>query len=236
MFVYRLLLALIAPLFALWALSKVLRGQEGWRDAGERLGLVMCRTRGPSLWLHAASNGELASAASVVRLLRAADPQLHIVVTTNSVTGRALAQSWGLEQVHAQLAPFDARWCAARLIARTGLVGLVIMEAEFWPNRIAAIAKAGLPVVILGARLSRKSAKGWRRMSFLAEPVLSRISWLVPQDHGSARRLRKLGLAGERIDRVTNLKALYAPPGAAQRGCLARGLPARGHVARSVNP
>lgn len=213
--VYRIFISLAWPVLVLWAMVRVLRGTETWADLRQRLGFGTGQGPAPALWLHAASNGELASAESLVRMITARAPGLRIVITTNSVTGRALAGRWGIAQLSAELAPFDTRWAARRLVARHGVTGLAVLESEFYPNRLRVLADKGLPVMFLGARLSRRSARGWRRVMGLVRPVLADVSWLVPQDHGTRRRLRRLGMDPARMGPVADLKALYSAEGRA---------------------
>ncbi|MWD29413.1 3-deoxy-D-manno-octulosonic acid transferase, partial [Aquicoccus sp. SCR17] len=164
--------------------------------------------RRPTLWLHGASNGELASARPVIEALRAARPGLRILVTCNTVTGREMVRGWGLE---ARLAPLDLRWIARRLIRRQDIRALVTLEAELWPNRHAALAEAGRPVILLGARLSPGTAAGWGRFPALASQLMEAVTFASPQDTGSARRLAELGLPEERIGPVVAMKSLYRP-------------------------
>lgn len=209
---YRVLMALAAPLAVLWAGLRVLRGRERAGDLRERLGLApLPRDARPSLWVHAASNGELASCEAVLRAMLRAEPRLHLLVTTNSTTGRALAQGWRHPRVTARLAPFDWRWAAGRLIGGHDVRGLLVVEAEFWPNRIFAHADRALPVCVIGARLSRKTARGWRRAMRLVRPLVRAIALIVPQDEGSRRRFLRLGVPAARLGPVTDLKAQYDP-------------------------
>ena len=208
---YRLLLTLAAPLFMLWAVVRVIKGTETRRDLSERLGLgPIPKTKTKTLWVHAASNGELASVAPILHALVRSHANLHLRITTNSTTGRALATSWSNPRISAQLAPFDTRWAAKRLTRRAGITGLIVVEADVWPNRITTAQSQGLPVILLGARLSAKSAKGWRKMMWLVRPLTQSLTWAVPQDNGTARRLKRLGLQPEKIGPTCMLKALYS--------------------------
>lgn len=212
--VYRLLLTLLAPVFIGWALALAVFGRENRRDARQRLGFAPApETAHATLWLHAASNGELASAEEVVRALVRKDPALHLLITTNSVTGRALARSWDLPQVQAILAPIDWRWTANRILHRWGVIGVVILESELWPNRILATSRRGLPVCVIGARLSRRTARAWGRAAWITRQVLANITWMLPQDQGSRRRMRRLGMDPVRLGPATDLKSLYDPAG-----------------------
>ena len=93
-----------------------------------------------------------------------------------------------------------------RFFNRHDPAALVIIENEIWPNRIAAAADRGMPVIVLSARLSAPSARNWGRFPRLARAVLSRISLLSAQDQASADRFRDLGLPMKSHGPVLNLK------------------------------
>lgn len=209
---YRLVIALAWPVVALGLLTRVLVGRERLADWAERTGLSLGRAPGPHIWLHAASNGELTSARPLLLALHAARPDLKVLVTSNSLTARDLAPELGLPGVSARLAPLDTRWSAWLICRRYQVVGHVLLEAEFWPNRIAAVARRGLPVFAIGARLSARTAQSWRKLAPLSQALLRRLSHVSPQDAGSAARLADLGLAPERLGEVLDLKAFYVPP------------------------
>lgn len=216
MILYQLLLGLALP-FVL--LAEALRGPKG--ALRDRLGLAPLPARrlggGRRLWLHAASVGEANSARWVMEALIAARPGLQILVTCNSATGRQQVQSWNLPGVTAALAPFDSAGAAARLLDRLEPQALVVVENELWPARLAAAERRGVPVLVIGARLSARSARRWQRLApGLMARTLGCISWLSAQDAGSLERLRALGLPQAAVGPVVALKAMAqanpAPP------------------------
>jgi 3-deoxy-D-manno-octulosonic-acid transferase len=204
---YRILITLLWPLAALVLAWRVLRGREDWATWAERLS-VRIAPGGPSVWLHAASNGELNSVRPVIAALRQARPDLRLCITCNSVTGRDLARSWGHV---AQCAPLDTLWNGRAMLRQVGAVALWTVEAELWPGRHAACAEAGVPVAILGARLSPRTANGWRRVPRLLSSVLRPVALAAPQDDGSCERLLALGLPPGAVTGVIDLKSAYAP-------------------------
>ena len=161
---YRLVVCLAWPIVALSLLTRVIARRERLADWGQRTGLAPGRGSGPHLWLHAASNGELTSARPALLALHAARPELKFLITCNSLTGRDLALGWGLPGLSARLAPFDTRWAAVLLCRRYGVVGHLLLEAEFWPNRIAAVARRGR------GRGPRSPRPGTRRAYLRAYP------------------------------------------------------------------
>ena len=202
MILYQILMALALPFILTQALWR--GGQAALRD---RLGLGPDLPPGPALWLHGASVGEVTSARWVIEALRAARPDVQILVTANTLTGRDVVAGWGLAGVRAALAPVDSAGAAGRLLDRITPQALVIIENELWPARSAAAHRRGVQVLVIGARLSDRSAARWRHLPGLIGPLLARIDWLSPQDEASARHLTALGLPGAALGPTITLKA-----------------------------
>ena len=201
MTLYRLIMAFALPVL-------LLRGpRAAWR---ERLGLTTSTTTGPCLWLHGASNGELTSARWLVERLIAAQPGLQILITTNTVTARQLVQGWSLPGVAAAFAPYDTAGASHRLLRRWRPKALISLEAELWPNRLAACAAAKTPVILLGARMSQRSFQRWTMIRPLAAAALGQVTYASAQDPASRQHLAGLGLPSTAFGPDFDLKAQAA--------------------------
>lgn len=203
MILYQTLVALALPF--LLAHQAVL-GAKG--AVAERLGLGPSPRPGLTLWLHAASVGEVNSASWVVKALIGARPDLQILVTTNTRTGRDRVQSMGWAGVTAALAPFDSAGAAGRVLDRWRPQALVIVENELWPARIRAADNRGVPVLVIGARISERSARRWGFGRGLVRQMLGRVAWVSAQDSASLARLVSLGLPQAACGPVLALKAM----------------------------
>lgn len=202
MLLYRILMALLVPILLL----RLARSGH----LSERLGFGPRPAPGPSLWLHGASNGELASARWVLEAVLAARPGLQLLVTVNTATARAMVVGWHLPGVTAAFAPLDGWGAAGRVLRRWQPLGLVLIENELWPTRIAAATRQGLPVLVIGARISERSAKRWQKLRGLIGQTLARVAWLSAQDDASMQRLLGLGLPAKAAGPVLALKAFTA--------------------------
>lgn len=168
------------------------------------------------VWLHAASVGELTSARPVVVALARSH---GVLVTTNTCAARDMARGWGWT---ARLAPLDLPGALGRFLdgARPRL--LVTVEGEIWPLRSCLLARRAIPQAVIGARLSARSARRWRRVPGLARRVLGRIAALSAQDADSEARLLSLGLPRHAVLPRLDLKLLAParltppPPSAAR--------------------
>ncbi len=203
MLLYRCLLSL----FALVVLVRAAR-QDGLAGLKARLGLGPV-VDAPHVWLHGASNGELASVRPVLTRLIAARPDLHWLITTNSATGQQMARAWDLPRCSVRPAPLDLQRVSRRMMRRWDVRAHISLESELWPHRFAACPG---PVLLLGARLSDGTARAWSRMPRLARRLLAQVRLASAQDADSARRLAELGLPDSAQGPVFDLKALYEPP------------------------
>lgn len=217
MILYRAAMAALVPFLTVLTLVQRLGGRVASGALAQRFGRVArpqaTRIDGadpgrPAVWLHGASNGELASALGLVRRISAERPGLTVLVTANTGTGVDLARSWGVPGVHAALAPFDTRAATARLLRRWQPALLIVIENELWPARLAAAQSASVPVALVGARMSSRSARRWARLApGLMRTTLGRLTLVSAQDDASAERLVALGLAEDRLGPVVMLKS-----------------------------
>ena len=198
---YRLIIAVLWPMLLF---MRLLRG-ERLPDLAERLGRAT--GRGPVIWLHGASNGEVTSARWLVERLRQARPGVPVLVTCNTLTARALVRSWQMPGVTAALAPVDAGFAVAGFLRRWQPLALISLEGEMWPNRFAACGAAGVPVVMLGARMSARSFRVWQRFGGLAAACLGQVRYASAQDVASRQRLGNLGLPAAAVGPEFDLKA-----------------------------
>lgn len=212
MFIYRVLLFLAAPYF--WVRLR----RCGPEERRHRLGHAAQATTGRRLWIHAASNGEAASARPLVDALLARDPGLCLLVTCNSLTGRDLVAGWNLPRVDPRLAPIDYVRPLRRFVTAFDPQALILLENELWPNRIRVMTAAGKPVLVVSGRMSPASQRTWLRLRGLAQAVIGALEFVWPQDSASGARFVEAGLPEDRLGPILNLKVhaagRAAPPAA----------------------
>ena len=203
------------PLVRLLLHRRLARGKELPDRIGERLGrATVPRPSGRLLWLHAASVGEAVSVLALLEALCAIDLDVHVLMTTGSVTSQRLLQQRlranGLaERVLHQFVPLDVPRWLIRFLDHWQPQALALVESELWPNLIAAVSHRGIPMALVNARLSARSYRGWQKAPGLARTLLSRFCWITARSDEDASRLRSLGALT--IDSLGDLKAT-APP------------------------
>jgi len=201
---YTLALRLALPviLLRLWWRG---RREPGYRDAvPERFGIYVGEIPPKLFWVHAVSVGEARAAAPLVRALKAALPDHEALVTCTTATGReTLKQVYG-ESVLAAYLPYDYPESVQGFLEHFRPRLGVLMETELWPNLLAGCARHGVPVVLASARMSEKSARGYRRWRALMAPAIRSLAAVCAQSEADAARVRALG--APRVEVTGNLK------------------------------
>ena len=212
--IYSISLTIAAILSAPYWLFRGLRDRKYLLNFRQRLGWKMPKTalsRRP-LWIHAVSVGEVLAAKPVFLALRAARPDLPIVVSTVTVTGQALAQK---ELGSAELIfyfPFDWVFCVRRFLATVAPKAVVLLETELWPNFLRECSKHRVPVILANGRISDKSMRRYRLIPGLTKRMLGDISRFGVQSASDKRRFQLLGAPEERIRVTGNLKFDFPVP------------------------
>src|SRR5699024_424040 len=103
-------------------------------------------------------------------------------------------------------APLDFPWAIALFLRRVQPRALLIMETELWPNWLACCGKKQLPVLVLNARLSARSAQRYHRFHAIFKLLSKNISHIAYQHQADADRFAALGLAQEKLSVTGSIK------------------------------
>lgn len=206
---YRLLLYLLTPLalaFMWWRGRKEPAWRHNW---AQRWGYALPASDSPDapLWIHAASVGEVNSAASLLAEIQRRWPQRQLYLTAFTPTG---VERWRelVPQAQVSLLPLDLPSAMARFVEGVGPCALVVLETECWPHMLMACAQRAVPVIWLSGRLRASSVEGMRRVfgrSLLRRSFAGIQAWGV-QTQDDAQRFMALGAPAERVTVTGSLK------------------------------
>ncbi len=183
------------------------RAQPAYRRRkAERFGVVPADVPERPIWFHTVSAGETIAAAPMIRALVRQFASVPFLVTTMTPTGSAEVDRLLRGQVAHCYAPYDFGFAVRRFLNQVRPRMLVLMETELWPNLIAECARLNIPVFVVNARMSARSARGYRRIRWLTRPMLGRLSWVAVQYSDHAARFIGLGLPPDRIEVCGSVK------------------------------
>jgi 3-deoxy-D-manno-octulosonic-acid transferase len=207
---YTLLAYALSP-YALGHLLWRARKQPDYlRHIPERFGRYRNAPRRRVIWIHAVSVGETRASAPLVHRLKQTYPEYDILLSHMTPTGRETGATLFGDKVLRCYLPYDLPFAVNRFLDHFQPVLGLLMETELWCNLIHACHSRQIPLMLVNARLSEKSAAGYRRLGALIGDALNRLSGVAAQSAADAERLEALGARDVRV--TGNLKFDIAPP------------------------
>jgi 3-deoxy-D-manno-octulosonic-acid transferase len=207
---YRRLSAAAVPLAPALIKRRLKQGKEDPARVSERRGMSAdVRPRGPLVWIHGASVGEVLAAAALIEKLRALN--LRILLTSGTVTSAAIvAKRFPADIIH-QYVPYDSPRYVARFLDHWQPSLALFIESDLWPNLILSSAARRLPMVLINGRMSQRSFPRWRRVSGTISALLGKFEVCLAQSKADAERFAALG--SRNVVTTGNLKLdVPAPP------------------------
>lgn len=207
--IYRVVLPLLfVAAFPGWLLKMGRRGGFGSR-LHERLGVFFgtpdfepCG----AIHIHSVSVGETQLALKLVRRWRRDAPDQRFVIATGTATGHAVAMAAGIDGLRVTYAPLDFRGAVGRYLRRFEPAAVVFIEAEVWPHLVLACARRGVPMHLVNARFSPRSARRFKRLAAWVRPMFAKLTSVCTQEAEDAEVWRMLGVERDRVHHTGSLK------------------------------
>jgi 3-deoxy-D-manno-octulosonic-acid transferase len=203
---YALLLLIARPLVRLRLAYRARRDPAYGDRIQERFALLPEGLPRGGVWFHTVSAGETIAAAPIILALADRHPDVPVLVTTMTPTGSAQVVRLLDDRVAHCYAPYDFPAVVARFFDRTAPRLLVLMETELWPNMLQEAARRDVPVLLVNARLSARSAAGYARIGALTRSMLESLRFIACQYADHAERFLALGAPADRVGALGSVK------------------------------
>ena len=213
-FWYNFLLVCLKPLYR-WKIRQRAESDALFQqECLERFGPFQPPKNLNTIWFHVVSVGETNAAQPLIEHYLKLG---HSVLVTNTTkTGQARAKSLFYEKYstlfQAVYLPVDQKPLLKQFFELYQPKLLALVETEIWPNLIAQAKQKQIPCILLNARLSEKSAKGYDKVRRLTQPMLQQLTWLLAQDIATQQRYVGLGLDQSKSQVVGNIKFDISAP------------------------
>jgi 3-deoxy-D-manno-octulosonic-acid transferase len=183
-------------------------------DAGGEAPKENAREHSGAIWLHAVSVGEVLAAVPLARLLAERYRAKRLVISTTTATGQALAQE--RMKFADAIFYFPLDWCGSvrRALRAVRPELVIIFETEIWPNFLRESQRAGVPVIFVNGRISKRSFTQFSRTLQLSagllrgflRSVLNDATLYLMQSEEDRARLVSLGARADRAVVAGNMK------------------------------
>ena len=158
-----------------------------------------------AVWIHSVSVGETVAALSLIRAWSAENPQRKFVISTTTTTGQEIARKAQMPQLTVIFCPIDFPQWVRRTFDVVQPSMLAIFETEIWPNLLCEAEERRIPTVLLNARMSDHSSKGYYRFRCFFRPLLEKFTLIAAQSEQDAERYSRVS-PGANVKVFGNLK------------------------------
>ena len=205
-FIYTILLYLSLPIAILKVIVKERKNPFRKAKLKNQLGFIT-KTSGKVIWVHCVSVGEFNAARPLIDQIIDIYPEHKLAITTTTITGAEAVRNHYQERVLHYFFPFDLPFIVGPFINKINPVTCILLETEIWPNLINNLNKKAIPVMLINARLSKRSLNKYQKFSSkLIKKTINQLTLIGSQNNLSSERFLSLGAFPDNVFTIGNLK------------------------------
>ena len=204
-FIYRILINLILIFSPLIILLRLFKKKEDFFRFKEKLSFSSKnRTKGKLIWFHGASVGEFQSVVPLLEKFEKSKNISQILITSNTLSSSKIISKIKLKKVTHQFFPIDNNLIVQKFINHWKPSMALFIDSEIWPNMLINLDKRKIPIILLNARITKKSFKRWIKFQNFSKSIFNKFYLCLSSNIETVRFLKKLG--AKNIKYFGNLK------------------------------
>ena len=203
--IYNFLVYIVLIVSPLIIIYRIFKKKENPKRFLEKFSLQKeKRTVGKLVWFHCSSVGELLSIIPLVQELEKIKNLKKILVTTSTLSSSKIFEKFKFKKTLHQFYPLDNIYIINNFLNYWKPSSVIFVESEIWPEMISELKKRKIKLVLINARMSKKSFKRWSSIKYFGKSILEKFDYIFPQNKETLLYFKKLGL--KKIKFLGNLK------------------------------
>ena len=203
--IYRLIISLVIILSPIVILFRLLKKKEDPIRVKEKFCFFSKKKKkGKLIWFHGASVGEILSVIPLIEKLEKDKNINQILVTSNTLSSSKILDKLNLKKTSHQFFPIDSSFLCKKFLNHWKPTIAIFIDSEVWPNMIMNIKERFIPLVLLNARITKKSFNKWKIFPQCAKFIFNKFDICLTSSLKSKKYLKLLG--AKKIKYFGNLK------------------------------
>ena len=204
-FIYRILINLIILFSPLIILSRVIKNKEDkFRFKEKFCFFSKKRGNGKLIWFHGSSVGEILSVIPLIEKLEKKKKIDKILITSSTLSSSKVLSNFKLKKTIHQFFPIDSNLLTKKFLNYWKPSAAIFIDSEIWPNILLNVKKKKIPLILLNARITKKSYNRWKIISYTAKKLFQNFDICFSQNQETRKYLKSLG--AKKIKFLGNLK------------------------------
>ena len=204
-FLYRLIINTILILSPIIIIFRILKNKEDPSRFKEKLGIFEKKSiKGKLIWFHGSSVGEILSIIPLVEKFEKNKNIKNILITSNTFSSSKVLKKFRLKKTIHQFLPIDSRILVKKFLSNWEPSVAIFIESEIWPNFINEINRKEIPLILINARMTKKTFLKWNNLKNFSKSIFNKFNLTLSQNKETMFFLKKLG--SKNIKNFGNLK------------------------------
>ena len=204
-FLYQIILSIILLISPLVIFYRILINKESKERFLEKYSIFSKRKKkGKLIWFHGASVGEILSVIPLIEKYEKDKSIRQILVTSSTLSSSKVLERFKFKKTIHQFYVFDLFFLTSRFLDYWKPNVAIFIDSEIWPAMFKTLNKKNVPLLLLNARLTKKSFNKWYKYKFFSKSIFRLITKAYPQNLETNKFLKKLGV--KKIKYIGNLK------------------------------
>ena len=204
-FLYRLIINTILILSPIIIIFRILKNKEDPIRFKEKLGIFEKKSiKGKLIWFHGSSVGEILSIIPLVEKFEKNKNIKNILITSNTFSSSKVLKKFRLKKTIHQFLPIDSRILVKKFLSNWEPSVAIFIESEIWPNFINEINRKEIPLILINARMTKKTFLKWNNLKNFSKSIFNKFNLNLSQNKETMFFLKKLG--SKNIKNIGNLK------------------------------
>ena len=204
-FLYRLIINTILILSPIIIIFRILKNKEDPIRFKEKLGIFEKKSiKGKLIWFHGSSVGEILSIIPLVEKFEKNKNIKNILITSNTFSSSKVFKKFRLKKTIHQFLPIDSKILVKKFLCNWEPSVAIFIESEIWPNFIHEIKQKRIPLVLINARMTKKTFLKWNNLKNFSKSIFNKFNLSLSQNKETMSFLKKLG--SKNIKNFGNLK------------------------------
>ncbi len=202
---YRFLINFVLILSPIIIIFRIFKKKEDFKRFKEKYSITdLKKPRGNLVWFHACSVGELKSIVPLIKNFEKNKKINNILITTTTLSSSKVYAKFNFKKTIHQFFPIDTSYLTDKFLNQWKPNKIIFVESEIWPNMLFNIKKRKIPLILLNARITKKTFFRWKKISYFSKNIFIIFDKIFPQNKDTKNFLKKLGIKNTKI--IGNLK------------------------------
>ena len=204
LYIYRLAINLIFLISPIIIIYRIFKKKEDPKRFFEKIGKFDKSSNNNLIWFHGSSVGEILSVVPLIEKLEKKDKVKKILITSNTLSSAKIIKKLKLKKIFHQFFPLDANFLVKKFLNHWKPKAVFFIDSEIWPNMVLRIKEKNIPLVLLNARITKKSFQKWNFINNFSKKIFNKFDLCLSQNNTTSNYLKTLG--AKNVKKIGNLK------------------------------